>query len=481
MQKNKPLEIQYISDLTGSGKSEHVVDKICTSDEKFLLVAPKRALCDELYSRIFPNTDDVCQNIHQNTFTDPVNRLKRIFKDSNDPTRVVITTHASFLSVLNRDLDMSEWNLILDEEMPVFKEHEVNVTSHTKQIIEETLTFEAKDDLFSRVVCKSPAFGMNLITGNVKDTFLNNRPFVDLIMDIMDSKYDTLVSRDMLAEFRERELDPNGTKFSKFYAMSIINLDVLKGFKSILTLCSFFEKTITYKLLKNLDCVLKPYPFVPMFKHHTNTDKITIHYFFNTNWSTTLRRKKIAPRKTMEQFVYEYIKSHVGNEKFLYNANVGFRDKVKGGTLAVSTHGINKYKEYTELVFMPSLNATSATVKLLTKFGMTRSEIDFARNVLTAYQFVSRGAVRDISNDKHVNLYVMDKRTAEFLKSVFKDASVIYHNLDVHLEETRKRKIPNNIKSFMSRIRKRLENGERVRDSSLEKYKNYLEEYYNGK
>lgn len=481
MRKNKPLVIQYISDLTGSGKSEYVVDMICESDEKFLLVAPKRALCDELYSRIFPYTDDVCQNIHQNTFTDPVNRLKKIFKDRSDPTRVIITTHASFLSVLSKDMNVSDWNLILDEEMPVFKEHEVNVTNFTKSIIDETLDFEGKDDMFSRVVCKNPAFGMNLITGNVKDSFLTNKAYVEMVNDIMDSKYDTIVANDMVVDFHERELDPAGKKFSKFYAMSIINLEVLQGFKSILTLCSFFEKTITYKLLKNLNCYLKPHPFVPKFTSHTNTDKITIHYFFKTNWSTTLRRKKVTPRKTLEQFVYEYIKSHVGNEKFLYNANVGFRDKIKGGTLAVSTHGINKYKEYTELVFMPSLNATSATVKVLTKFGMKRNEIDFARNVLTAYQFVSRGAVRDINNDKPVNLYVMDRRTATFLKTVFKDATIEYHGLDRHLEETKKKKIPDNVKSFMSRIRKRLERGEHVRPDTLEKYKERLEEYYNGK
>lgn len=480
MQNNKPLEIQYISDLTGSGKSEHVVNMICASEEKYLLVAPKRALCDELYSRIFPNTNDVCQNIHQNTFSDPVNRLKKIFKDKTDPTRVIVTTHASFLSVLSKDLKLADWNLVLDEEMPVFKEHEVNVTSYTKSIIDETLAFESKDNLFSRVVCKNPVFGMNLVTGNINDTFLSNKAYVEMVSDIMDSKYDTIVANDMVTEFHERELDESGGKFSKFYAMSLINLEVLKSFKSILTLCSFFEKTITFKLLRNLNCYLKPYPFVPMFKSHTNTDKITIHYFFNTNWSTTLRRKRITPRKTLEQFVYEYIKSHIGNEKFLFNANVGFRDNIKGGTLAVSTHGINKYKEYTELVFMPSLNATSATVKVLSNFGMKRNEIDFARNVLTAYQFVSRGAVRDMQNEKPVNLYVMDKRTAMFLKSVFKDASVQYHGLDSHLEETKKKKIPDNVKSFMSRIRKRLERGEYVRANTLEKYKNRLEEYYNG-
>lgn len=485
--KEKRKPIQYLSSLTGSGKSEHVIDKIANDDEKYIIVAPNRELCDELYARLIysfntniePEVDALV--VHQNTNDKPSKHLKNNV-ENNTTVRILITTHAAFFLMLNKTIDVSEWNLILDEEMPIFEEHEINVTKYTKPIIEETLNFEkSKDDGFYNVSFLSTMFGLNHNAGVVRDSFLANKPYSKLSKHILDDKYDTLVSSESLEFFDNAELDTSGKKFTKFYAISILRMEILYKFKSILVLCSFFEKTVTYKLLKCLGCELVPYYYLPDMREHANTEKITIHYFFDMNWSTTLRKTRVNKKKTVEELVYENIKALVGNEKFLYNANVNFRQSIKGGTLAASTHGINKYKTYTELVFMPSLNATSATVKLLSKFGMKRQDIDFARNVLTAYQFASRGAIRDVNNTKDVNLYVMDKRTATFLKSVFTKAKLKNHAMDdIVKNKGITKKVPNNVKSFMSRVRKRLNDGDAVRPATLQKYREYYEDYYNG-
>ena len=482
MKKSKT--IQYLSSLTGSGKSEHIIDKIAQESEKYIIVTPNRELCDEIYARLlYPNSHieagvDACV-IHQNMNDHPSKVLRDMLECHNGP-RIIITTQAAFLLMINDSVNVSNWNLVLDEEMSVFNEHEINVTKHTKSIIENTLSFEkSSDDGFYNVSLQSPMFGLNLNSGVVKDSFINNKPYKALINDILSDKYDTMVTEESLEQFDNVELDEGGRKYSKFYAIGLLRLEILYKFKSVLILCSFFEKTITYKLLKYMNCDLKPYYFVPSVDEHPNTEKINIHYFFEMNWSTTLRRTKVSSKKTIEELVYDNIKALLGNKKYLYNANVNFRPSMKGGTLAASTHGINKYKTYTDLVFMPSLNATSATVKLLSKFGMKRENIDFARNVLTAYQFASRGAIRDINNNKEVNIFVMDKRTATFLKRVFKHATVTHHPMDHILLKDKKKKIPNNIKSFMSRVRGRLNNGYYVRESTIQKYRECYKDYYN--
>ena len=58
--------------------------------------------------------------------------------------------------------------------------------------------------------------------------------------------------------------------------------------------------------------------------------------------------------------------------------------------------------------------------------GITRKDIDFDRNVLSAFQFVSRGAIRDVSNKKSIDIYVMDRRTAVFLEQMFPKSKVEY-------------------------------------------------------
>lgn len=479
-------KIQYLSTLTGSGKSEHIIEKIAESDEKFILVAPNRELCDELYTRLIfrDNTTACIENeavvIHQKKSENPSSKLKEIIQKDDD-IRVIITTQSAFLLMLNNPAKkLEKWNLVFDEDVPIYKEHEVNVTKHTHRIIHDTLTFYNQyDDNFSTVALKNTAFGINMGADIVKDSFLNNKVYKTLLGTILSDTYITLVSNESIDRFNNIDLDESAKKFFKFYAISLIKLEILEKFRSILFICSFFEKTLTYKLLRYMGAEMKQYAFVPESNRHLNTEHINIHYYFNTNWSTTLRSKKISNNKTVQELVFDIIKADIGGDEFLYNANVEFRNYISGGKLAVSSQGVNKYKEYTNLVYMPSLNANSATVKVLRKFGIDRKDIDFARNVLTAYQFASRGAIRNIDNDKEINIYVMDARTANFLKKVFTKARIQPMILDHLVDNSKKRpKIPNNIKSFMSRVRRKDREGRNIRSTTWDKYNEYLQKYY---
>ena len=477
------LNVNYISDLTGSGKTEYLIEEITKNVNKnndlYIILTPNRVLCDEIYTRFFLKdefVDDLACNIHQKTVINPSKEIKKLLKSKTH--NVLITTHASFLLGVKSNKILNDWNLVLDEEMPLYKEHEINITATSKPIIDQTVSFKEYDSNFYSVEASNVLLWMNIASDLVNDSFINNHDYSNLVKYTMNDKFITLVSKHILEKFNEtnEKLDNEGKSFSKFYAMSFLSMDFLKQFKSVLVVCSFFEKTISYKLFKQFGCNLTKKEIPTYFDKHPNSSKITLHYFFEKNWSTHLRKTKINRQKTIEELIYEKLTSLIGEKSFLFNANVSFRSKFSKGTLAVSTHGINRYKNYTELVFMPSLNATSSIISMLSNFGLNRETVDFSRNVLAAYQFVSRGAVRDLNNTKDVNIYVMDRRTIDFLKEVFPDAKVVYHETDI--ETGKKKSIPNNVKSFMSRVKKRLKNGESVRQKTIDKYNEYLQYYY---
>ncbi|ASV44099.1 hypothetical protein PBI_SCTP2_84 [Salicola phage SCTP-2] len=481
--KNKVPTINYVSELTGSGKTEYIINKIADEvtygDEYFLIVTPNRTLCDEIYSRFFilDNFNDECvMNIHQKSVENPSSELKTRLR--NKTRNVLITTHASFILGVRSTQMLDDWNLIMDEEMSLYKEHEINVTKPTVDILNSTITYKEYDSNFYRIEASNVLLWMNIANETIKDSFLHNNDYTDMVKHVMNDKFVTLVSQHNYEKFVEYndEMDDNGKRFSKFYAMSFINIDFFNQFKTVTVISSFFEKTISYKLLQEFGCNMKKVSVPTYFSKHPNSDKITLHYFFEKNWSTHLRKSKVNRQKTMEELIYDKLISLIGDKPFLYNANVSFRSMFSKGTLAISTHGINRYKGYSELVFMPSLNATSSIVSILSNFGLNRHDIDFSRNVLSAYQFVSRGAIRDLNNSKDVNIYVMDRRTVDFLKTVFPDAKVEYHETEIGQQD--QSKIPNNVKSFISRVKKRLNNGDTIRDKTLTKYNHYLEKYY---
>ena len=73
----------------------------------------------------------------------------KTFKEEllNGKYRIIITTHATFKNSLydyNLYLDKNNWNLIIDEEFPLYFEHEINVSNVTIDIIKNYFTFEKK-------------------------------------------------------------------------------------------------------------------------------------------------------------------------------------------------------------------------------------------------------------------------------------------------------------------------------------------------
>lgn len=477
-------EIQVVSELTGSGKTGRTLDVIAKSTDRWIIAVPNKSLCKEIFARLTErDVLDGIRIINSDTDDAPTTLLSNVLRNPKN-TNIIITTHASYDIALGEgttNIIRDKWKLVIDEELSFYKTHEFNVSEVTQDLLLKTINVREYDSIFYEVIPKSKVLWNDIEVDDCHDTFLTHPYYKDFVRHANSNMYTTLIPKENYDAFLKADADLLKRKFKKLYTISICNQNFFDVFKSTTILSSFFEFSIGYKLLQYMNVNMKHIKYDGMSTIHPNSDVVTINYYTNSNWTNVLKNKKInKSNETLENHIKDVIQLQLQGKDFIYNTNVKFRKKFSKGVLVTSIHGVNKYVDYTNMVFMSSLNATASLVNLLSHFGITRNEIDFSRTVLNAYQFISRGAIRKGNNRESVNIHVMDKRTANFLKILYPNANLVYQNAERMIEDTKKSKtiVPNNVRSFMSRVKHRLDNGDNLRQSTLDKYKTYKKLYY---
>jgi hypothetical protein len=467
-------KLEYLSNTTGSGKTEFITNLVkINSNQKYIMVVPNRDLCSEINQRLLDKGVDDIFIINQLTTDKPVKTLKQAVSEQKN--RVIITTQAAFKSAIIEGLKFKkDWNLILDEDFSPIVEHEIYLTKATIGVLTTCFDFiKVEDDEFYYDVNPNNEFLNEIfVTQNLQDSILSNKAFRNLVSFSYSKSFNTRIDTTMHNRILEFEKDTNTHKGIKFFSVSMLDVDEFFQFKSVLISSSCYEHSLSYKIFKNLGVKLIQIDLVDEvlcqdFSH------VNIKYFTDKNWSTMLRKTLTREGKTVENVVYERSIADIGDSPFIFNANTSFRSKAFKGKLVTSIHGVNKYIKYRNMVYMPSLNATGDLVRFLSHINITRKEIDFDRNVLSAFQFVSRGAVRDRNNKETINMFVMDKRTASFLNKMFPLSNIEYICI-----ARQKQKVPDHVKSFVCRVKKRLKRKDNVRETTLKKFKTYMLEYY---
>lgn len=470
------MVITYSDSITGSGKTTEAIDLMFKKrKEKFIMVVPNKRLCKEIHDSIKKrDKSELVQVINQDT-VNGISTTTHFSKEfGNLDYRIIITTHVTFMnSVHNMSMytTPSKWNLIIDEELALYAEHDITVSQTTVGLLTGHFSFIKKDENFYTVNQYRYVDNYNMTTTETRDDFLKLPAFLTLNKFVFSPRFETLIPVTVYDRMLACKTDIRTTDV-KFTGVSVLKDNFLSKFKSVLILSAFFEHTIMYKLLTSLNVKLNKVE-TPQKLQHNNSELITMHYFTESNWSKSLRTTIHSKNTSYEDAISMMIVKLLNKEQFIYNTNLNSRGLFNDGTLVTTIHGVNEYIEYNNMVFMPSLNATSNTVSTLSSFGMSRKEIDFSRNVLSAYQFVSRGCLRKEDNDRPVNIFVMDKRTVDFLETVFPKAKVIFHGVQVA-----KNPIPSNVRSFMSRYKNDTDVGKLITQKREKTYNEYYKEYY---
>lgn len=465
--------ITYNSSKTGSGKTEFIINQIVKSQDNNIIIAPNKKLCNEIEKRLTKAGENSVITLHQDTISNPINALKSYM--ANREFKNIITTHASFLTAFNEGLSMELlWNLYIDEDLSPVIEDEIYLTHLSIPFFMGMFTF-TQDPNFEEYMIMKPI--SETITDviqdhSVIDNILGSPHFRKMAKSIVSENLTTKMSKKMYDRMVDAVKDTRPTKDFKVTTVSFLHSTPLSRFKSINISSSFYDLTLSYQIFEKLGFKMLKQDFT---SYHNRTDfsNVEINYFVDENWSKKVRTAKVNGVTTQEA-ISQIINKELQNAKYIYNTNVDSREAFGfTGQLVTHIHGVNSYSNVRNVVYMPSLNASGELVNFMSSMGIGRKNIDFDRNVLSAYQFVSRSAIRDPNNKEKIRIYVMDKRTAEFLHATYGGSIMKQHNV-----KKAKVTIPANIRSFVSRVKSRLKTGEPLRHSTMKKYNDILVKYY---
>ena len=104
-----------------------------------------------------------------------------------------------------------------------------------------------------------------------------------------------------------------------------------------------------------------------------------------------------------------------------------FEERLRGEQVRPKIAGTNKYRDLTSCAFIYSSKARPEDAILLDVFGLTRQEVERAREREDIWQFAMRGAIRMAEFDGTYTVYLYDLWQAEALAAMLREEGIADH------------------------------------------------------
>ncbi|WP_353404944.1 DEAD/DEAH box helicase [Brucella sp. NBRC 13694] len=458
----------YVSACAGSGKTTtamQAIGKGIRLGEKFIVAQPTKQLIENTVGNqrnrislgnvnIAVITSDRFPNQTHSEF------IKAVQDTSID---VIFTTHSTVMSCW-KIAGKSNWNLIIDEVPNVDVPFHANL-SLTWDDWMKHVRVEDADDSDSLLVYP------NVGSEDTVQKWAWNELDDDVIA-VTQSFWEMLVNPNYRLSITKADWQTAGYEgAAKLHAHGTLLPSILQGWNRVSIMGANFEHSLLNIVWSNMGVDFQPDNAITVKNpKHTNKagTRARIHYFTERNWSKYLRNQ-IGFHVIAEKLA-EYI-----DGPHIWSANNDIEEyqwkAPKGTKLKPISHGLNSYINFDKAVYLAALNDTPAHAKWLqNNYGLALEEIGRAKAFEAAYQMVMRTNLRLEDGDKDVDIYVADRRTADYLCSLLPGSKQNF--LDLKLKEL------GNSKRDLSRLQPAKSSSERKAES-VAKRKKFKEEVSN--
>lgn len=197
----------------------------------------------------------------------------------------------------------------------------------------------------------------------------------------------------------------------------------LAGFASVQIAGSSYTSSVGYLAAKAIyeDRLEFDERDVPV--NRTKQPTITIHYFTDSHRGSTTFWGTSDGRRQIKQ-VCDHLAKSLPKVSFWSGNTVVqhlMEHRLKGELIAASAAGLNKHRRKRHCAIIFSGKATNADRGMMEVFGLTKDDIERAREDELIRQFTMRGAIRNLTFEGSYDIYVYEKVQAERLKSHFED------------------------------------------------------------
>lgn len=444
--------------ITGSGKSYAAIRACINKQQKTLIVVPTLILANEYERDIKQYTSD--ESI--TTFTKVVTSEKTEKKQSTvsllastiDSVKsikfntIIITTHETFkLALLDNYSNFSGFHLLIDENIQLISNSKFDLTKMTAENFLHWFNYKETDNnLYEmRLKCEHEDTVNKISMKTIHDDFINDGK-IEFLDFSKSNSFTTYITKDSLQKAIDL-IDTPSVDGARIYTLSVINKDVLQQFKSVVILAALFEMTELRKCLEIAGFTIKYKKFSNReTEKHTNGSRLKIHYLTYRNNSLTFKALKDekCDMDNEDLMVTYFMEEVIQGNKFIINNNVVAREKRiythyqalphqneldARGVLVTATAGVNKYSHINYALYTTSRNVDNAEKEILSNFGIDEDFANADRNLLSAYQFIARTSIRDPAATQDVHICCIDKRTADFLASLYPGAEIFKHDV----------------------------------------------------
>lgn len=455
----KPAHYNYHAGLCAiGGKTTSTMEQINNTAGN-LITSPSLELVQESANRV-NNTHVITNNEVKQVASVIEELLLAGINPNNDPKKnpkINVSAYngttldaISSMTGLFRKVANIQWNLIADEGF--------NNTIQGYGLQVHPIMHDTLDKLFSfvefpdqpralRVTSKDYDAVVKLAEGTFEDdTLSSNLTLKNICKDILDTSKHVLVSKETVTQAKAR-LEQND--YYKLEILSVIRADILNIFNSVTFLLAHFPLSELAIALRVQGINIEDYTVLGEAEGtYDNSERLSIKYFVpdGYSWSHTLASSKDKRTSNMDRVIANFrLAVKDLDESIIWNTWTAYRDSITDNLNALhdghkhiintSLAGVNHLRDYTAAAWLKARNMGDGR-NVLNHFGVEPQELDFAGSVLDAYQFIMRTDLRNLKSKKPVNVIVPDKRTVNFLLTMFPDASVEFLDWGIRVPVT---------------------------------------------
>jgi hypothetical protein len=430
--------IRIVSAKAGAGKTLGLTKEISENPQKSLIVCQTIALLDQTkqtlieYARFPPQYIHSfhSKNVVRHVQTEVINFLNDADKNELGCTVLIITLH-TYIELMGKNSKwFRDWVVYIDEIPPVDSKFEYQIPDRYQYLSDwldiEDININGSARLILRKD-KSKSSLQSHLDNKCKrnDT---DRLFTPIFKAVINPYIDIRVDTESWKTITENVLvDKKDDMKNKIFSLGMMKPELFMG---CTILGANIEHSLMYDYWKNHQGIEidANQPLIDRL-FNTNGDlseRVRIHYLSDVNQnSKSLKAKMDDHGEIMIDTIERELLSRIGEEtKVIYVGNNCDELPLMGNAsgwerMSVENKGLNQYKHYTNIVFLPALNRTPMhTAKLRDWFGISPETLRRSTQYEVMYQSIMRTALRDGDSKEVVNVFVTTKKEGEWLMTL---------------------------------------------------------------
>ncbi|MCO6432225.1 MAG: hypothetical protein J5J00_15330 [Deltaproteobacteria bacterium] len=334
---------------------------------------------------------------------------------------LLIITHSALFSL---PFGHPAWRLVIDETHSCFNYFNLQAKKTGQFILKNV---EVVDDPsmpeYLRLRANGATGRRNLATIFEEDDAL--KVFQQLVREIISPSFRCYIERNVWANLQ------NG-KTCRLIVHSILTPTIVRQFSDVTIMSARFNETLLYqvwsgdhfKVRFERDSQISP--LLSGDRKHVTREPVTIvHALPGDRYSRTLYNNKDSVGRSLHEMLDFAASEYLQGKSCLVTANNSFKDKelelMRRGAKRVSSlsHGIDRFKEIHNYVFLSALNLRNESYTFLKCFGVSPKQVLIGITYHAIYQGACRTSVRLGKESGRIVIIVPTYEMAMWLSTCF--------------------------------------------------------------